>query len=208
MATFTDFYPSIMPYAPGCPTMVVDRAVLDMARDFCTITGCLRQTVTVPVTATQDKATIPVAAGYEVVDIKAAWWGNAALTPAQQDAFDLAPVRLAASTDSKPQYYTATASAIRLYPTPSITDATSLTVEVTVRPTLAATTIDDSLRDRFAVEIANGALWRVLRTPNQPFANTDLALQYKRMYDTGRSAARAFFNSGGQEARVAMRRWI
>ena len=168
MALWADFHPRVMPYVMGCPFPTVDQALIDSARDFCAKTHCWVFTSTSNVypfdsraefdidTETEVVKVMSLAVNGQVYDIKA--------TTALRDDWRTNP------PDDCTLYHD-NRSEFLIFPVPASTDAVDM--KMSLKPTYAATGVDDEVFSLYAEGIAAGARARLQRMPRQPW--TDLS---------------------------------
>lgn len=159
MAALSAFYPLIAPRVPGAPAVAISAAALEGAIEFCSRTLTLQRKLTaVPTVANQAAYTLTQAG--EVVEklLAAKLDGKPLRLPRQSDLDEDADVTLSAAAPCD-LLLTGTMQ-VTLTPPPALANL-SLVVRAAMRPSQAATTVDDVLYERHAQAIADWALHKL-----------------------------------------------
>lgn len=195
MAAFSAFRPYVTPEVPGCPQVMVDDAIRGGCRSFAFDTWAVRYDVPAfnTVNGTQSYVLTPPAQ-HEIFAVSSAVKDG--VYPALSPAPDRAVVRYV-QTPGSPTHFWYSLTSLWLHPTPNV--AVNLEVEAVIRPTQAATTVDDQFleyRDavaawsKYKLMLAAGKSWY-----NPEGARENYALYMKHVGDqrvrsnTGRVAA-------------------
>lgn len=159
MAALSAFYPLIAPRVPGAPAPAISAAALEGAIEFCSRTLTLQRKLTaVPTVANQAAYTL-VQAGEVVEKLLAAKLdGKPLRLPVQADLDDDDDQTLAAAAPCD-LLLTGTMQ-VTLVPAPALANL-QLVVRAAMRPSQAATTVDDVLFERHAQAIADWALHKL-----------------------------------------------
>lgn len=188
MARLSELRPSVASEARDCPNPVIDRALVDAARELCEAAAIWRTTFDVDTAS--GAAEYPLAspvADSEIVRVIEPWVcsGRRSLP---QGAYHLeGPRRL-----------------VMLYEPV----ANPLTVHVQLRPTRAASDLPDVLIGHDEA-LQAGALARLLRMRHEPWADLDLSMYYARTFRACRTQAIADVTreSTSRSAQVRPRRF-
>lgn len=178
MAALSAFYPFIAPLVPGAPSIAIQQAALQGCIEFCERTLTLQRKL-VAVNTVADQAAYTLTQAGEVVAklLGAKLDGKplALVVPADLDDDDDITLSAAAPVEIE---LTGTMQ-VTLRPPPSVASL-PLVVRAAMRPSQAATTVDDALFERHAQSIAHWAAHH-LKTVNKdaPYfdrAGAELAL--------------------------------
>lgn len=173
---FTQWYDDVLPSAPGCaPAMALDM-IRKSAIEFCQETRVWHyEHPAISVVAnTADYPFVPPA-GTVVTEILDAWYDGVWVEPKGSD--DLAEINgnWLAWTGPRPIYVTQPDErTLRLVPKPTVSLANGLVLLVALKPTIAATTIEERLYQEYREKIADGALARLYMMPKMPYTDFKL----------------------------------
>lgn len=159
MAALSAFYPLIAPRVPGAPSPAISAAAREGAIEFCARTLTLQRKLAALDTVIDQAAYTLVQAGEVVEKLLAAKLGGKPLRlprAADLDEDDDIPLSQAAPADL---LLTGTMQ-VTLVPAPSVAGL-KLAVRAAMRPSQAATTVDDVLFERHAQAIADWALHKL-----------------------------------------------
>lgn len=175
----TDVRPYVLPHVEGCPTIVADQAIVRAAIQFCAETGVWRYThATVAVVQATAAYSFVPPAGAKVERVLAAWLDGVPLTV--KNATDMLGVLDWKTDTGTPECLVVLSdSQFRVYPL----GAGDVDMEVTVKPSRAATTIDDNVFEAHVDAIASGALAILMAYPKKSWSNPDLGLWHKGMFE-------------------------
>jgi hypothetical protein len=195
MAALSDFYPHILPLVRGCDTDTVDFHVRQSAIEFCRRSQAWREELPITVVPNTDTYVLPIPT-------------DAVLSMLQD--FDV----LDADGNSVDQYHVVNTNrgrkltrdnrwtayvylsddglSITVQPVPDSTDS-QLVPYVSLKPTQAAVTLPDLLRDQYAATIAAGALAGLLSMPKTAWHDVGLAAATLMQFlsDCGAASVRA-----------------
>ena len=177
MKAWADFHPYVLPDVPGCPEPMLDQALRETARDFCTRTKAWAEWMD-PLTASSARALYEFEpdAGTEVVAALAATVGEdgyavigaQALPAAWQDGKQ-------GCVKDKTLIHVSSKEFI-LYPAPSA--GQRITLQLALRPTMAGTGVGDVIFDEFAEAIAAGAKAKLMARPRKEWTDLQSAAMY------------------------------
>ncbi|MDB5885020.1 MAG: hypothetical protein JWR74_1191 [Polaromonas sp.] len=182
MKPWTDFYPYILIYLPGCPYPVVDQALLLASMEYFDKSLAWKEWLD----------PVQTLAGVNEYDFE--------ITPSQQEIVQLC----AATTDGddlplalpdelpsdwqtgygKPGIFTRDRRSFWLTETP-VAAGQFIKTEVTLKPSLTATGIPDELFAHHAQAIAFGAAGQVMTIAGEPFTNAGLSLYFRGQFYQG-----------------------
>jgi hypothetical protein len=183
MTTVATMRQLVITQIPEANDMLIDRVLIEVAREFCTKTRVLRRNVTETVTASTLNVTLTPPTDTELVDIVSATLDDNRLerkTTAQLDAINPKWRTEAGNSD----YITLSddLNDVLVAPLSQTTYASGLVVRGSWRPVLGATTFDDRLVSDYSDALLAGAYGRLYSVPNQPWADGNLAGFYMRSY--------------------------
>jgi hypothetical protein len=169
---FTAFLPEVLPYVHDCPQFVAVNAIRNAAIEFCERSRFLQVDLD-PVTVTGGipNYEIDVPTDTTILEIMATWYDGRLLIPKSTDELN----RLFIGSDWRtkegmPAYVNRISTEeVFLVPVPAVTDSQVLTMRVAVAPSRDATTVDETLYQRYLETIAKGALSRLQGMAGQPY---------------------------------------
>lgn len=171
MKPLSAFFPRILPYLPGCPEPLAAQVLINAAIEFCEASLTLRQNLD-PFTTSIGQVQYdldPPSTQHDISRVMGVTLDGKELTAGLAEAIrgDL-PTALA-----KPRgFYTdRTDSTFTLMLSPPPDKVYDVVVNVTLRPSRAATQLDDDLYNIWIDPIVSGAIARAMQIPGQPFTN-------------------------------------
>lgn len=184
MATLDSFHSLVLPSVIGCPTVTANQAIVNACIEFCEKTLIVREVAdTFQTIANVSEYDIYVSNGSKLVMIMSASVDGMDMVPLGNDDFPSLGTAV-----SKPQTYRYREDgALSLYPTPDA--AYTIGMVAAVKPSRAATAVDDKLFEDWGEHIASGALQRLLMLPST-WANPALAVSHGAYFATGINRAR------------------
>lgn len=188
MKLWADFHPYVLPDVPGCPEPLLDQALRETAREFCTRTKVWTEWRD-PFSASGNQRVFEfdADAGSEVVAAVSASvngepysvFGSHKLPAGWQDeANGCVKDHTLIHINSKE---------FVLYPKPNAGE--SIVIELALRPTMTATGVGDVVFEEFTESIAWGTKYRLWTKPGRPWTNPQSAVQAKVEYESGVHAA-------------------
>lgn len=166
MKAFSQFYDDLLPLVTGCPTAMADHALKRAVREWCDRTLCWRDWLAdVTTLADENNYDFEVQATQEVVQVL-----RATLDGAEVDV--LSPDNLptnwrTADWCDRAAIVTTDGVSFTLVPMPSA--GQTVAVEVALRPSDTATTVEDFIHARYCAQIAKGAAARLHAMPGKPY---------------------------------------
>ena len=176
---------------PLAPDMLIDRVLIEIARDFCAYTRAWRSTVAANVTAdTLGVALTPPTDG-ELVDVVKATLNGNPLTKKTHEQLD-ALVPKWRTTPAGSSYITKgdTLNEVLVAPLSSTTYASGLSVRAAWKPALTATTLDDMLISNHSDALIDGVLGKLFGLPDKPWTSGGLASHYQASFQIKKDVAR------------------
>lgn len=194
MAALSALHPLVAPEVMGCPSIVIESAVLRAAIEFCEKSTAWRELLD-PITLQDGVAeyVLPLPAGSRLVVIREreARLNGQILTPIMN------PALMSPTATGVPSHYAQRGhDSVILHPTPSSADGMTLTIFAVLAPKLSATTLPDILTDRYYEAISEGAKAILKRAPNQPWADPARAADHYRLFQVKTAEARIEFEHG------------
>lgn len=188
MTPFTDFLSYVLPSAPSVPEPLAIQALRNAAIEFCERTRSWRYVVELSLTGDEYEL-MPVPAQSSLFEIEAAWfrtandnlWGDklARVSFADIDP-NLLPVAGDTPTGAPPEYISQKdRDTVIIFP---IAHGT-LRISMFLTPSQTAEDTEDFLFEKYAKQIADGALASILMTPGQPYTNAELGAIKHQLFD-------------------------
>jgi hypothetical protein len=171
MKALSAFYPRILPYLPGCPEPLAAQVLINSAIEFCEDSLTLRQNLAPFSTVVEQVqyALEPPTAQHEISRVMGVTLDGKELTAGLAEALrgDMP------TAEAKPRgFYTdRTDSTFTLMLSPPPDEVYSVVVNVVLRPTRAATMLDDDLYNMWIDPIVSNAIARAMQIPGQAFSN-------------------------------------
>jgi hypothetical protein len=176
MAALADFHNRVCPVIPSCPIPTVDQAILDACIEFCEQGSALYKELAATVTVIGDpevQLTLPTET--KLVRI-------AALKVDQREIEAREYFEIETDVQGLPRVFSASQDAlVQMYPVPD--KVYPVKAMAILKPSRAATAVDDLLLESWADSIAAGALYRLLMLPAAAWVNPVAAKVY---FDTFR----------------------
>lgn len=200
LVQFIELEPQVLSTLPACPTPTIIREVRNAARELCEVSECLRTPVeNEPVSAGITEVEFDIDENYTLVRPIQLNLAGTTLEPTSQTLLD-ADDPFWRSTVGKPCKYMRSAeilNGIVLYPIPDRAYTTDpLKGEIAVKPSRAATGVDEIIMDRFETALVSGALSRLLVVSNSPWYNPQQAAYHRQFFDAEILRAKAYGNGG------------
>lgn len=175
MTPWSDFFPHVLPYAPGCPDPVAEFNLRLAAQDFCARTRCWRHAL-VSITTTEEAGVgpydMPLPEDTELVRIEDATVNGRPIDVLSEDAL---PVDWRAYPNTVRDCIF-TNDLRTLYVVPPYTEDRVLAVNVSLKPADTAEELPEALSRLYMRHIAAGALELILAQPEKPYTNPALAM--------------------------------
>lgn len=193
---WADFYRYVQPFVPGCPEAEIDRHLQDAAADFCARSEVWKYDI-------YPSPTVAAVSDYEIdVPSMSAMENSITLFV---DGFrlrrmsDLDIARAHDAPTAAPRAYSVLEDAsIRLYPTPD--GVYTYSGYCVLKPTLAATGVENFIFETHGRDIACGAVASLTAIPNKEWSNPLLAGEYRAKF------LKASDDAKGRDTRRAHRR--
>lgn len=217
MTAFNDLYTEILPDVPGCSEPLMDRAIRNAVVQFCERARVLRETLP-KINVVADQAEYSCApsdpTNRALVHVWHLTFEGKPVERKTEDQLDLefeeAQDRYAylfyhhhayagfdsddwrTAKTSRPRYfYEKRPDKVRLVgiPTTAITDG--LEIEIILKPTRAATAVDDFVIEDYYKTLAHGALAELLALPKKPWTDGGLSQYHRGHFEDGIAQAHA-----------------
>jgi hypothetical protein len=181
---YSALFAEVLPEVPGCPDITMERAIRDSAIEFFDTT--LAYTVDQPsvaVTAGLSVVNLAIPASTRLVQLLRAQIGRRVLERITRDQLMASGVSWQTDTGTPVALTFESDTSIRLLPAcdESMTDGLYLRFAVT--PTRTSTTIPDALGERYFRELATGAKSRLMLMEGKDWANQQMGIAYRSMYE-------------------------
>jgi len=193
---WSDFFPLVQPYVPGCPETVLESHLQEAAADFCERSEVWTFDIEFGITVegvSDYYVDVPLNAAIENIH---GLFLEGALLPRITEAYD---PQDAEATQGRPHSYTIHHDEqIRFFPTPD--KRYEYTGTGVLKPTLSATGVEDFIYATHGRAIAHGALSLLAAIPNKEWTDQDLASYY------GAKFAKACDDAKGRDIRRTVTR--
>lgn len=182
----TEFTQHIIIYVPGCSDMLAEQFVLNTIRDFCERTDIWKYTLdAISSVAEQRDYELSVPSETELVTIINATYDDNPLDPVIETQMDWQDSYWRSADSGTPTSYAVlTPGYISLYPTPEDTESDILSVRVSLKPTVTATTVEGFLYTDWLDAIISGTLARLMAIPKKNWTDVQLSQFYLRKYES------------------------
>ncbi|MBT4080644.1 MAG: hypothetical protein HOE82_08530 [Gammaproteobacteria bacterium] len=182
MADYSDLTSRLRPSLPSCPDVSIEGAIARTARDFCSKHGVYRATLSDfnTVASTRDYV-LSTPAGTQVSNILWVTYNDNELLQYGERGLQADDEEWETREGTPTAYTQLTKSELSLFPIPNAVKAVSVRLEL--KPTLAATSIDDDVYDEWNQAFEYGALVKLLTIPKKEWSDPALALYYKELYE-------------------------
>ena len=188
---------------PLAPDMLIDRTLIEIARDFCVYTRAWRSSVAATVTADTLEVALTPPTGGELVDVVKATLNGNPLTKKTQVQLDEETPRWRTQS-SAGSYITKgdTLNEVLVAPLSSTTYTSGLTVRAAWKPALTATTLDDMLISNHSDALIDGVLGKLFGLPDKPWTSGGLASHYQASFEIKKDVARQQSTDGDMKGVV------
>jgi hypothetical protein len=215
MTAWSAWYDDVLPEVPGALQALAEYHIKRAVIEFCTKARCYRKDAAVDDAGGSALRTFPtslVPSGTRPVAIMRAKWAGKDLEIVSREVLDeqygsqvwtslsgLAPRFLLRDRVS------VQGGGFSLVPYPTAATTGSLWMTVALRPTEAATTVDDSVYEEFRDSIAAGAKARLMAMPKKPWSDPALAGFYGSEFRRAIDVAKIKADRGADRQRLATR---
>ncbi len=201
--TWAKWYDEVLPEVPNCPQAVAGNAIRNAAIEFCE-RSFVYQLTHAAIAAVQDQGeyTFSPGAGLKVVRPEIVWYDKVPLTAKTRDDLDRLYAYWPDETGTPIYYVMEALEKLILVPKPAAALADAIRVKVAVRPTRAATDIDDAIHEKYLEQIASGAKARLFAMKKKPWTDNQLAVYHKQQFDDAIAKARLAAARGHTRARM------
>ena len=180
MALWSAFHGYILPDVIGCPVPLLDQKLIDTARDFCTRSKFWRHSQMFTVTSGQTVFTLTPPDGTEAVALLSAKAGDDDNLKVKTKA-GLPPDF--AAVEASDFEGAALLTPLTFTVAPWLDAGTKLYVVAAIRPTRAATGVDDAVWAEHVEAIAWGVKYRLWSQPKQDWTDPKAALMARAEYE-------------------------
>lgn len=175
MASFSAWYDAVLAQVAGCPSALADWAILDAAIDFCERSHAHIADLTAinSVAATADY-TLTAPTLTEIIKVLAVEYDGEEIRPiGPRDIARRYGTDWQDLSSTPERYMTQYGTSLKLIPMPAAAVTGGIVVTVVLKPTGAATTINDTIATPYKRAIAMGARARLWLMPKKPWTNFD-----------------------------------
>lgn len=205
--SYEAFLSYLLPYAPGVPEPQAIPAIRNACIEFCAQTLILQAELD-PISTLAGEATyeIEAGAGYQPVHVVQLYYQNRLLQKRSPLEVEKLYSRNWRALLGAPQFYMQPAfDEVTFVPVPDKAEADSITGRIAVTPTRASLKVDDQLLGRYAEAISDGALGRLLTTPNQAYTDVKAAQFYMKRFGSAVANVQAYVATGLNRAPMRVR---
>lgn len=177
---------------PGCPGPYVYSAIAKTARDLCDKAGIWKyQSQTANMADGTSEITLTIPATADLVSVEYILFDSAELIQTSERELSSWDEDWRTAEGDPTHFYTKMPSdKVRLYPIPNRTVSSAFQYELTLKPKLTATSLDDWMCEQFGETIQAGAVYELLVMPGRPWSNPELAAHNRQRYRAGLYEAR------------------
>jgi hypothetical protein len=184
---WANFLPYIQPHLPGCPEIVIENHLREAAAEFCKLSHIWRYDIDKDYTSrnTSDYD-IEVPTRTVLEDILVLYLDGLPIKRVSDRHFDMP----SNAQNARPTAYSLYQdSQIRFYATPD--GKYEFEGVAVIKPSLAATGVEDFIYETHGRSIACGAIYRLAIIPGKEWTNPELATYYKAEFYKHASEARS-----------------
>lgn len=212
MTVYTAWYDDVLPYVNGCPPAVALQKIGEAAIVFCKASRSWRYRDLTAIDAVAAQQDYVIGTGATVGTLPA----NTVIAHVFQVNWDGERIDYATpaefrtlsdtwfSDDGDPEYWTLFAEGVlSFWKIPSANTSGAIVVpEVALAPSQAATSVDDSIWERYRKEIAVGARAFIHQIPHKPYSDLKLGMELERQFVAAIGGANARAASGRGQGRL------
>lgn len=206
LVTWDKFTPSVAPWAPDCPGLVITDALRKAAYEFCKESGAWSISND-PQGASANVAEYDIdsPSGTVIVTLQSVTYSGIPLEAKTPDQLDLLIPNWAAAVGTPSFYVRTSDSTVLLVPMPADDLAAAIVTRVIVAPDpLTGAGVDSDLTDKFFEAIPAGALSRLLLMPGT-WVNPKLAQYNAAVFAAAKGDARAVAYAANSSAQLRVR---
>lgn len=189
-----DILPHILVDAPGCPSPVARRALLNAAIEFCDFTHAWNE-IQDPITLIDNQHTydVDLPTGAAVALVMSIAKPSGEIHPRTMDQVKawLPDWQTASSTSPTVFASPSSKSQVRLFPTPKDAQRLRVTMRVAYKPTITATELPDDLVNDHLEALVHGALTRLMAEPGKAWSNPGLVGYHRDQFELAKNNTRA-----------------
>lgn len=201
------YYDEVLPWAPGCSTTLADAAIRRAVIELCD-RGLIWQMPLTAINAVANQMTYALSAGISNMTVakvlKVSYLDKELTRKSTRQLDRLYPgVDWRTQVAERPSYFTEEQPGkLMLVPAPAANSTGAIDVVAAIRPTEAATGIDDTNFDywrEYVRVVADGALGYIKAEPRKPYSDPKGAMERKQRFEDA-IGAYAFLASRGRGA--------
>jgi len=179
---------------PSCPDQLIELALTKAAIKLCRESHCWSEIQgPTPMADGQQEYSVDGPDDGVVVAVRNVWAPSRELLPKSMEWIQTKIPNWATATSTEPAYYNAASTdpdTIRLFPIPLETNGAALRVRVSFAPSVASTSLHETVVERYLETLLAGARYRLMLNPGKAWSNAQLAAYYKQEFDDGIANAR------------------
>lgn len=186
-----NFLPYVLPHVPGAPDVACVQEIRKAAIEFCEQSKVWQSIMpAIGVTALTAEYAVPVPTDANSVMVMELYFRGSRLPPKYPDQLKDTMHNWFDQT-GEPRWFTQLdQDNVRLIPIPAATESAVLRMRTAFKPTHEATTLPDILWTQYRNEIAQGAMGRLMLTPDKPWTNVELGAALLQQFDSAVSKAK------------------
>lgn len=207
------FLPEVLPYVPNCSEPQATNAIRNACIEFCKFTNFLQQDIDpISVQANVSTYDVDVPTNYVLGTILSLYWDGLYLPRKSQAELEkMFGMNWQTIDTGVPRYFTQfDPDTFTTCLTPVENLSGGFTGRLSFYPSRDSSQIDGLIFERFAEDIAAGALARLLRTPNEPYTDMQASMAYMSKFRTAMQNAASYVKGGMAKAplRVYQKRLV
>lgn len=187
MTRYEDFLPEVLPYVRDCPEMVAINAIRNACIEFCDRSmWLLHEHDDIPTISGEGRYPLALPNFTESARVVEAWHNQFPLNAQNEDQLKRLYQFDWRDMVGGPRYISSlTPCEVAVVPAPAEADAGTLKLIVALRPTRDSHSIDDSVYERWAEVIGQGARARLMAIAGQPFHDIAGSMQNRMFFTIG-----------------------
>jgi hypothetical protein len=204
--TWAEFLPWVLPDVKDCPPVIARSSVRDAAIEFCERSRAYRLKLD-PIDVDANEPVIELEVPTEtriLLPVRVVYNGKP-IDPVIPKGLDVTNPGWDSTIGDVFGYTMEDQSSIRLVLTPACSIVDGLNVELALKPSRAATAIDEEVFEKYVDEIASGAKWKLMSMADKQWTNATKAKEHKDRFDMACGDANVFAERGMTDAPMRTR---
>ncbi len=202
MAEWSAWFDEVLPHVPGCPQPVATHAIRNAAIQFCEDSRVWQiDHPLIDSVADTAEYTLAPGDGKKVVRLEMVWYEGNPLDPITTADLEALYTGWTVETGEPKYFLQERLEALVLVPYPSAAVTDAIKAKVSVKPSRAATVIDDVIHERYLEQIGRGARSRLHLMQRKPWTDVNLGSALAQQFEDDIAAARFAAFKGHTRAR-------